>query len=233
MANYKEGLISINKAIEYIPKEKGISGEKIEAYKSQKEYFEHMANDVLILEKIPDEDIKNNLISAETILFKAYQNFNEYFDFSMALVEYGKAVEWMLHNEISVKIRKEILNKYNGRIPDKYWRRNGKIYSLPDSLKSIFRKKKEKTISLGQWSYLPSDLERNIKNPVVRDVSDYIKQNIPYEMDTIYEICNDIADIRNGSAHKGKKNREDVLKLRKEIIQPINYIISKIYSKRK
>lgn len=228
MANYKEGLLSINKAIEYINKENGIPAEKIEPYKTQKKFFELMATDVLALEKIPDNDIKNCLISAEIILFRVYQNFDEYFDFSMALVEYGKAVEWILHNEISLKIREDILKKYNGRIPDKYWHRNGKIPSLPFTLKSILGEKNN-TISLGQWHDLRSDLESRTNNPVVKDVSDYLNQNIPYDLDTIFEICDDIADIRNGSAHKGKKNREDVLKMRKDIIQPINDIISEIY----
>jgi tetratricopeptide (TPR) repeat protein len=233
MANYKEGLISINKAIEYANKEKIQSPEKIETYKKQKEYFELMATDVITLENITDEDIKSNLISAETILFKTYQDFNDYFDFSIALVEYGKAVECMLHNEISTKIRKEILKKYNGRIPKQYWNSDSPNCSLPDTLKSILGEE-ERTISLGQWQRVPYDLKNRINNPVVKDVSDYINHNIPYkiyEMETLFKISDDLSDIRNSSAHKGKKTREDVLKLRNEIIQPINEIISIIYKK--
>ena len=234
LANFKEALVSINEAIECI-KNNAKMAEKAKHYETFKESFEDFAHECIGFESIVDDDVKNILFSAESLLFNLYQKFDEIdvFDFSLVLVAYGKAIETMLHYNVSLKIKQEILQNRNYK---KYFHNSGKIlykYSrgkkdrrLPFTLLNIIEK--DRTISLGQWTFFVKDLEN--KNPIVRSVSEYIDENLHYNMEIIVNTCSKIYKIRNGSAHKGTKPREEVMEIRDDIIQSINELISTIYN---
>lgn len=234
LANFKEALVSINKAIECTKNNAKIS-EKTKHYETFRNSFEDFAHECIGFESIVDDDVKNILFSAESLLFNLYQKFDEIdvFDFSLVLVAYGKAIETMLHYNVSLKIKQEILhNKKYGKYfykPEKiHYRyiRGDKNYRLPFTLKDIIES--DLSISLGQWAFFDKDLVNN--NPIVRSVSEYIDENLQYDMKTIVNTCGNIYKIRNGSAHKGTKPREEVMEIRNDIIQSINELISTIYN---
>lgn len=234
LANYKEALASINRAIE-CTKNNAKMSEKAEHYEIFKKSFEDFTHECIGFESIVDDDVKNILFSAESLLFNLYEKSDkiEVFDFSLVLVAYGKAIETMLHYNVSLKIKQEILQnrkykKYfhnSGTILYKYSR--GKQSSrLPFTLLNIIED--ERTISLGQWAFFDKDLANN--NPIVKSVSEYIDENLHYDMKIIVNTCGNIYKIRNGSAHKGTKPREEVMEIRDDIIQSINELISTIYN---
>jgi len=49
------------------------------------------------------------------------------------------------------------------------------------------------------------------------------------KIESFTEACDLISELRNGSAHIDVKNRNDVMEVRKEIVDSLNTVISEIY----
>lgn len=241
IVNYKDGLKSIGNAIKYLDKSHKDYEAKLVIFKEQKNTFSFFAKNVIAFENIKEEDsdVRRILRTAESILYKMTQTdyVDEDFDYSLVLLEYGKAIETLFDSHVSTKIRKTIIEEMDNNKKKTFFYKDGtvkniyffgnkdkKIHSLPPSLKSLLGKP-HKTISLGQWQYVKNDLEIT-NNELIGLVSLCFNKVVSCDLDEISQICDSISDIRNGSAHKGTKSKEYVLERRSELIENINEAIN-------
>jgi hypothetical protein len=241
IVNYKDGLTSIENAIKYLDKSHKDYEEKLAIFEKQRDTFSFFAKNVIAFENIKedDDDVRKILKTAESLLYKIAQSddIDEDFDYSLVLLEYGKAIETLLDNHVSAKVRKAIFEDMDSNkkktffykddtVKNLYYfgNQDKKIHSLPPSLKSLLRKP-QKTISLGQWQYVKNDLEIK-NNGLIRLVSECFQQVVNCDLDELSQICDSIYDIRNGSAHKGTKSKDYVLERRRELIENINEAIN-------
>lgn len=208
-------------------------------YLEAKGKYHALAEQVINFNRIPDGGAKTILHSAESLAIRLFNQIDGQhpFDFSIALVEYGKGLERLLHEAIGSEIRALIHNKFGTPIPDKYWkgewivkdgRRFYKIKPLPTSLINLLGIE-EKTVSLGQWSGLRDDLKKRLNNPVTKWVFGYFTDRFGGNIDFIENACDIVSELRNGSAHFDVRTKEEVLHLRKEINYCMNDVINHLY----
>jgi tetratricopeptide (TPR) repeat protein len=170
--------------------------------------------------------IVNILLTADKLLFRMSDKSLESFDYSMALVEYGKALESILHSAITIKAYDHCITV----LGDKFniYLSTDEFDELPRSLKPSM-KNIDMSIFLGDWLYLRNNLAES-NNPISLQFLEYIDNNFTKkEWDTIRNSAKDISRYRNGSAHKDIKNRNEVLKVRTYIVSRVNDVIDIIY----
>ncbi|MDG6251691.1 tetratricopeptide repeat protein, partial [Methanocalculus sp.] len=191
MLNFKEAERFVEKALEHEPDN--------EEYLRAKEDYHTLAEQVINFNRIPDGDVKTILHSAESLAIRLFNQIDGDlpFDFSIALVEYGKGLETLLHDAIGSEIRTQIHNEFETPIPNKYFygvwinkdgRKVKKIEPLPDPLKNLLGMV-ERTISLGKWPGLKNDLEKTLNNPVSKRVSEYFTDEFDGNIDFIENAC--------------------------------------------
>lgn len=215
LLDFKTAEECIDKALEIVPGDPILEG--------LKEKFNRLKKDTINFNKIKDDDIKKFFMSAERLVLDLSKSINEdEFDFTMALVSYGKGLESMLHIKISEPLRKKIQKKHG--ILD-----NDQCNYLPHSLQKILGKE-EKTISLGSWPYIMNDCKKYIKNPIVRECRDYFAGKLNKDKDIIFNSSKVVSDYRNGSAHHTSKTIDEIMGDRKIIVDKINDVINVFYS---
>lgn len=206
---------------------------KINNWDGLKNIYSFFANDSLLLNKINNRQVVETLETAECIFFDvSSQNKHKNFDYSLALVEYGKGIETLMHDFISVKLRNKVFSNQPEPVNNKYWygKEEEEIKSLPPELRNVLGLE-ERTITLGQWKPLIlevfyTDIEK-IQNPYVRDSYEFLEGFMnKSEWYTIIEACAKLSNYRNGAAHYGKKEFKDIIPERKEIVVEVNNVIS-------
>jgi|GEM_PF-4698709 tetratricopeptide (TPR) repeat protein len=211
---------------------------KLKRWDGLKDTYSFFANDSLLLKKINNRQVLETLETAEYIFFDvSSQNKHKNFDYSLALVEYGKGLETLMHDFISVKLRNKIFICMSTPIDKKYWYGGGKEGPEPltPELRNILGIEKERTISLGQWKPLILDVFTTdieiIQNPYIKDSYYFLESFMTKdEWNDVVEACAIMSEYRNGSAHYGKKEFKDIIYERKEIVEEINKVISIIHS---
>ena len=200
-----------------------------EKYKILKDEYNELIKDNINFKKIKDEDVKNYFLSAERIILEFADSIDEgEFDFSLSLVSYGKGLETMLHNRISKPLREKIHKEYRTPLADKYFDKYGSN-NLPFSLRSILGIK-EKTINLGSWQYVLGDCNAKNRIDIVRKSQDYFAGKLNRNKKLIFDACNIISEYRNGAAHFTSKPKDEILIIRKEIIEQINKVVDSLYN---
>jgi tetratricopeptide (TPR) repeat protein len=214
LLDFKKAEECIDKAMEIDPNYPNLEGLK-EKYNDFKKITINFIN-------LKDDDVAKFFMSAERLTLDLSKSINEdEFDFTMALVSYGKGLESMLHSKISKPLRKKIHKKYGVLDNDQYG-------GLPNSLQNIIGKK-ERTISLGSWQYIMKDCRKYIKNPIVRECRDYFAGKLNKNKDIIFESSKVVSDYRNGSAHHTSKTVDEIMDDRKVIVDKINNVIDVFY----
>lgn len=192
---------------------------------SMKEKFSQLKKNTINFTDIKDNDIKKFFMSAERLVLDVSKSVNEdEFDFTMALVSYGKGLESLLHKEVSKPLRNKIHSRYGSPISSNYF------VSLPKSLKNILGEK-ERTITLGSWSYIMEDCNKKKLNPVINDSRDYFAGKLNKNKDIIFDSCRTVSEYRNGSAHYTSKSMDEILEDRKMIVEQINKVIGILCSR--
>ena len=214
LLDFKKAGECIDKALEIDPNYPGLEG--------LKEKYNRLKKDTINFTKLKDDDVTKFFMSAERLTLDLSKSINEdEFDFTMALVSYGKGLESMLHNKISRPLRKKIHKKHGILDDDQYG-------SLPYSLKKILGQK-EKTISLGSWQYITDDCRKYSKNPIVRECRDYFAGKLNKDRNIIFDSSKVVSDYRNGSAHHTSKTIDEIMDDRKVIVDKINNVIDVFY----
>lgn len=215
LLDFKNAEESIERALEIKPEYPGL--EKL------KEKYNRLKKDTINFNDIKDDDVKKFFMSAERLVMEISDSVNEdEFDFTMALVSYGKGLESLVHKEVSKPLRNKIHKKY-GRISDKLFKQ------LPSSLKHILGEK-ERTITLGSWQYIINDCKKNISNPIVKESRDHFEGKLNKNKNIIFDSCKTVSDYRNGSAHYTSKTMDEIIKDRKIIVEHVNNVINAFYS---
>ncbi|WP_209615791.1 tetratricopeptide repeat protein [Methanolobus bombayensis] len=219
--NYEQ-LLDFNNAEKSIDKAMEIEADH-PGLEKLKEKYNRLKKDTINFNKIKDDNIKKFFMSAERLVLDIPKSVNEdEFDFTMALVSYGKGVESLLHKKVSIKLRKKIHKKHGFPIPDDYFR------NLPASLKNILGKK-DRTITLGSWPYIFDDCKNYSFNPIVEEANNYFLARFHKNKNIVFKSCKTVSDYRNGSAHYTSKTMNEIMKDRKIIIEQVNNIIDVLY----
>lgn len=214
LLDFKKAEECIDKALEVVPNNPSLEG--------LKEKYNRLKKDTINFNKLKDDGVTKFFMSAERLTLDLSKSINEdEFDFTMALVSYGKGLESMLHNKVSSPLRKKIHKKHGILDDDQY-------AGLPHSLKKILGKK-EKTISLGSWQYIMNDCRKYSKNPIVRECRDYFAGKLNKDKDIIFDSSKVVSDYRNGSAHHTSKTIDEIMDDRMVIVDKINNVIDVFY----
>ncbi len=209
------------------------SGCKLKRYEELKEIYDIFSRNVINLSKIKDKKIIDIFKTAEEVILDAVQRKKSVdFDFSLAFVEYGKGLETYLHDNFSVKLRKEVLGKHGSPVPDIYWWGDEAedIERIPFELRNPLRKTDSRTINLGALEGLIENTFNvnieSINNPYVKDSYKFIRNFMPQEKwNIVSEACALVSKYRNGDAHYGKRPLKDIFRYRENIIGEINKVI--------
>lgn len=228
---------SINKAMTLF-KEKHGSDTANDYYKRELQILERQIDfiaplrNLINVNMIPDEEIKSTILTAEFITLKMERlglNFRA-LDFSIALVEYGKSLEQILHKNVSLKIREKINEEFGSHIKRQYWDGGDGCDELRYSIRNMLNKQKNRTIPLGDWNQFISNVDKPTNNPVYELFKmSLIEMFTVEEREKIKVACITISDYRNGSAHYNVKKIEEVYEIRHEIISLLRGVIEIIY----
>ncbi|WP_342304929.1 hypothetical protein [Methanolobus sp. ZRKC5] len=215
LLDFKNAEKSIDKAMEIETDYPGL--EKL------KEKYNHLKKDTINFNKIKDGDVKKFFMSAERLVLDIPKSVNEdEFDFTIALVSYGKGVESLLHKKVSINLRKKIHKKHGFPIPGDLFR------NLPASLKNILGKK-DMTITLGSWPYVFDDCKKYSFNPIAEEANNYFLARFNKKKNIVFESCKTVSNYRNGSAHYTSKAMDEIMKDRKIIVEQVNNLIDVFY----
>jgi len=97
---------------------------------------------------------------------------------------------------------------------------------MPRTLKAVLGNP-EKSLSLGQWANLVSDIRKTIRNPLTRAFRDLLGERGFSEevIGHIGALCRALSLERNGAAHISFYSRDEVMEKRGEMVGMINEII--------
>jgi len=212
--NFIKAIEYIDNAIQYAPVDRK------EFLKIRKKEYEEMGKDIINLKSVSSDKIKSFLYTGEHLVNNLKED-KVTLDFSPILMQYAKGLETMLHDEIMTDFRNEIMKKYSGQIPQKY------VKPLPSHFKRFFLY--NKTISLGNWAYLLTNID-NKSTPLIDELKDTIKLKFSQQdIVSIRECCKFINSCRVGPVHDEIKDKKAVLNVRKSIISHLNKIINLLY----
>jgi tetratricopeptide (TPR) repeat protein len=214
---------------------------KIKTYMELKEVYHNLAGNTINYDKIDDPDVRAILETAEMILSYLFEQNGKNIDYSLAFVEYGKAIETALYNKFVKPLRSYIFSKHEQPINDvffvgeKDYEGEGILDISPKGLAKALSIRDEQTISLGSWKKFIYDEvfcpdSGLIKNPYIIDSYGFLKGCMSEsKWYSLVERCAVIAKYRNGSAHYGCKGVDFVSKKRFDTVEKINEIIEIIY----
>lgn len=236
---YRSAVLNMDRAISLCNLEN--KDEIIPGLVRNKTKYQELAVITIDFSKIKNnQNVFKTLFSAEQLVLKQFKKIEkpEQFDFSVAIIPYAKAIEILLDTHITepfklkIKSRKNIFDSCGG-IKDGYWDggtfRKSYISPLPYPLKSVLssRGKKNKTMALGSWLNLKTEIYEAASNPIVKDFIQIVENKIDKsDFEKMGYACNIIAEYRNEIAHGEVKSWEEVIQIRKEIIKKINFVLT-------
>jgi len=208
-----------------------------EKYRALVEEFAQLKTEVVNIDGISSPDVKKILFTAEWMILKLYPKDNESVDVGPVLVQYGKALERLLHQVITKPICDKIHARHGEPIPDALWyekwnekEKKGEIATLPRVIRSPLGLSK-RTIPLGEWKGLKGDLRQRLENKKRKKdpISEFYLSELDHIPDPELEIIGNassvISELRNGAAHYDIKTREEVLQIRHEVVEKLNLLI--------
>ena len=206
---------SLEKAIE-IAKKKGKPEFKL--YERELENIKQLLENVLNINDITSQEIKNILITAERKLID-YRNKNDDFDASDIILGYSRALERMLNEQVASHF--ELLIQKYRETRKKTSEDFNKKFSV------LFHKK---TISLGTWNKFLKDFQKNLLEPDVKEFKEHLESKFNKgELKSIHAICDTIVEERNEIAHGKVINIKQVILIRKGIVPFFNQVINVLY----
>jgi tetratricopeptide (TPR) repeat protein len=194
--------------------------------------YEALAKEVISFNTIDDPEVSVLLRSGEMLAVRSLEELNTLgsFDYSLSLVEYGKAVEAMLHTRVGQPACDTVKSIYRGSTLDKHLNARKGPDSLPPPVRDLLMSD-GKSIGVGGWARIGKDSRKHPSNPVyegfLREVKARLKSK---DLRVVNRACAVISRHRNPSAHRGVMPRESVLAVRKEIVGAVNDIIQEVYS---
>lgn len=215
-------MIDLGRAVKFMQKAIDIAeilenyDESIEQYMQELSLMKRVQGSAFLIDRITDEDVRDMLRSADKLIFD-YLGGNPPPDSSMILVEYGKALETMLHQQVSIHFS-PLLEKYKRRTFSKDCR--DKFIDLMKHL----------SISMGKWAKILEDFSKEPKEADVREFRNVLFTHFTTDtLKVIKDACIFMTPERNPVSHTEMRDMNYVLHKRKEIIEVINKVIEKLY----
>jgi len=217
--DYQNAIRNFKKALE-ISSKTGYPALEIISIKSDLFYCESYKVNYFNIESISSEKIRNALVSADRIYLHFYTKKN-LLDASSIINSYSKALELILHEEIS-PIFKTLIEKYQ----EQYFK-NKLSRDFHMKFGNLFR---DKTINLGTWSRIMQDFQKTQKEISLEEFRTCITTNINEDLLlAVKSACDFITPLRNPLTHQENITLDEVVERRLEIIKLLNDLIDKIY----
>ncbi|MFX0040180.1 MAG: hypothetical protein ACFFCY_05135 [Promethearchaeota archaeon] len=179
-------------------------------------------NPNLKIEKIKSKKVKEILKAAE-IMYHGFKKLTEKIDASPIVVQYAKGFETILDEEISSNFS-SLKEKYR----NDYFNRKT-TQEFHDKYSNLML---DKSISLGTWVKIIRDINKPQNHPELIEFSNNLKTTFnDTTLQRIKRACEIMADIRNPRTHNKTCTIEEIIKLRKKIIQVLNSMIKLFYNK--
>ncbi len=194
---------------------------EIESIKSDLSYCESYKGNSFNINRITSEKVRNALISAERI-YLHFHDKKDLLDASSIINSYSKALEIMVHEEIS-----PLFNPLIKIYREKYFKQElGTNFHI--KFGNLFRKK---TISLGVWSQILKEFQQEQEDSILKEFKMCLTQNASEDLlNSIKSACDYIRPIRNPLSHQENASLAEVMERRIEIIVLFNRLIDKLYS---
>ena len=204
----------------------------------QKTFFDGLKKTIINLTAIENTEIKKVLYSAEYLL-QHLDEADELLDFSPSLIKYAQALEMILDDNLSQKIGELLRNdstyvtiQEDGtpRITNIYFHgsKRQRIARLSHHISWIVCKRR--SIPLGSWIQILREISTSSSNPMEQTFKDFLRDNLSdSQMGIIKTACETIVEHRNSTVHRSTRNKEQVMKVREEIISQINNVIGIFY----
>ncbi|QYZ78062.1 tetratricopeptide repeat protein [Methanofollis formosanus] len=227
MMEYDRALASIKKACEIDPEN--------DRLRQMEEEITRMSANVISLSRIDSEEVRSVFRTGDWLLYSVFTGPERAsYDLGPVVIQYGKGVEKMLYETILLPIREQI--RQDSRfcttpgigIRSAFWKGSDekKIPALPFTLKTVLGTP-EKSLALGQWDKLVSDIRKTHKNPLSLKFLNMMEEKGFSEevINRIGSLCRDLSLERNGAAHLSFYSRDEVMEKRREMVTIINKII--------
>ena len=173
-----------------------------------------------MIDKIPDDEIKKLMLTAEMLYFNFWQSQST-LDASLILIEYGKSLELMLHKQVT-PVFHNIIRKYKSQF-------FSKILSIEVKRKfgNLFY---NNSLGLGDWDRILKAFTKLTMEKELKEFKDSLYAKFDEtELRVIHKACEFIVKERNPSSHIKIHMIEYVIKLRTNIIELLNKVIEVIF----
>lgn len=205
-------------------------------YQRMEEEVAGLAAHVIALPRINSEEVRSVFRTGDWLLYSVFTGPERAsYDIGPVVVQYGKGVEKLLYEEVLCPVREQIRQDERfcpapgSGIEGRFWNgsKEEKIPPLSFTLKAVLGNP-EKSLSLGQWANLVSDIKKTDRNPVTRSFRDLMEERGYSEgvIGRIGDLCRALSLERNGAAHISFYTRDEVMEKRGEMVKIINEIIS-------
>ena len=211
--NFIEAQKNIDKAIK-LAQEK--DSPKLENFKEEKKFIDSMVSEVINLNKITSPEVISILTSAEQFYFD-YKDRKHPEDLSAIVLGHSKGLERILHEYVS-PIFTDLIDKYrNKKLPFDVIKKFGALF-------------KNQSITTGTWSRIFKDLQKLIKDQILKEFKEVLYNELSEEARRIIgEACDFIAPERNPLTHTELISLEEVIEVRKEAILKLNKVIQILF----
>jgi tetratricopeptide (TPR) repeat protein len=216
------GMIDLARAVKFMQKALAIAknleanNETIIIYKHELKFMQRLQGNTIMIDRVKDENVRDMLRSADKLIFD-YLGGNPPPDSSMILVEYGKALETMLHQQVSIYFT-PLIKKYKRRkISEDCNRKFGVLM-------------RNQSITSGTWERIIEDFAKEPKDSDVKEFKNVLFKHFTDDtLKVIKKACNFMAPERNPVSHTETRDMNYVLNKRKELIDLLNKVIEKLY----
>lgn len=208
-------------------------------YKRMEKEVTGLSSHVITLSRINSEEVRAVFRTGDWLLYSVFTGPERAsYDLGPVMIQYGKGVEKMLYETVLCPVREQIRQDARfcpvpgSGIEGRFWTgsKEEKIPPLPFTLKTVLGNA-EKSLSLGQWENLVSDIRRTSGNPLSRTSLDLMEERGFSEevIRRIGALCRALSLERNGAAHISFYMRDEVMEKRGEMVALINEIIGIVY----
>jgi len=234
MAQCHAALMEYERALTALKRARDLDPENTN-YRKMEEEVAGLAAHVIALPRVASEEVRAVFRTGDWLLYGVFTGSERAsYDLGPVVIQYGKGVEKMLYEEVLRPLREQIRQDARfcpasgSGIEGLFWKgsKEEKIPLLPRTLKAVLGNP-EKSLSLGQWANLVSDIRKTIRNPLTRAFRDLLGERGFSEevIGHIGALCRALSLERNGAAHISFYSRDEVMEKRGEMVGMINEII--------
>jgi tetratricopeptide (TPR) repeat protein len=173
------------------------------------------------IDSVKSQTARNHFQQAEFSLYTVLRNKDLQFNANQLISELANGIDAILQDKLMPPLIRELNSVYGSPpniIPKELWRN----YAIQNM-------RKGKSVNLGEWLYLTSELIKIPINPIYQPLRTTLNIYSNPELYTIGAGTKKLAEWRNPNVHGAIISLNDYMEKRVEIISVINHIIDIIY----